>query len=115
MDYETARYFLISQGNPDASDTEAFLVRLKQGIPPVPGQVTSLLLSLKVVFEALRETDILERDLVFALYCLANDSRYFFSTGQQTGVDWPPLLNEDLRRIASAVKSIFAGTWDGNS
>lgn len=113
MDYETARNLLVLQGNPDASDTEALLIRLKQGRPPVPGQVTTLLLALKIVFEALRETDILERQLVYALHRLAIDSRQQFEIGQAQGVEWPPLLSEDLTRIGQAVRSIFSGRWEG--
>ncbi len=88
-------------------------MRLKQGKPPIPGQVTSILLALKVVFEALRDSAEVERELACALYLLANDSRQQFESGQQAGVEWPPLLDEDLSRIAAAVKSIFVGVWQG--
>lgn len=113
MDYETAWHLLISQGIPTESDTEALLVRLRQGQPPIPGQVTSLLLALKVVFEALRDTDILERELVHALYSLARESREQFEAGRRAGANWPPLLDEDLARIEIAVRSIFSGSWEG--
>ncbi|HEY9625047.1 MAG TPA: Dethiobiotin synthetase [Crinalium sp.] len=112
MDYETARQFLINQGKPTATDPNALLIRLKQGQPPVPGQVTSILLALKIVFEALRETDRLERELVSSLYQLAIEGRQQFERGQVNGIHWPPLLDDDLRRIAIAVKSIFTGTWE---
>jgi len=52
MDYETARRFLINMTNGNNPDT--FLGRLQQGEPPIPGQVTSILLSLKVLFTALQ-------------------------------------------------------------
>ena len=67
MNYEIARKLLIDQtSSPDNPDT--LLSRLQQGKPPVPGQVTSTLLALKVVFEALKTAPSLDRELVFALY-----------------------------------------------
>ena len=111
MDYKTARSFLIYQGTSSDQNTDAFLVRLKQRKAPIPGQLTSLLLALKVVFEALRTTSALDRELVYSLYLLSLESRQHFDAGLQAGVDWPPLLSEDLKRISRAVKSIFAGVW----
>lgn len=113
MDYQTAHRFLINQVQQAESDSETILARLRQGKPPVPGQVTSLLLALKVVFQALQQEAYLERDLVHALYRLATESRQQFEVGRMAGVEWPPLLDEDLTRIAIAVKSIFAGVWEG--
>lgn len=115
MDYTTARNFLIDQGtalltqrNPDA-----LLVLLAQGKPPIPGQMTSILLALKVAFDALKEVPSLDRPLVSALHLLTTESLRLFQAGQRTGVDWPPLLKEDLQRIALAVRSIFSGVWQG--
>ncbi|MGG6293419.1 Dethiobiotin synthetase [Leptolyngbya sp. AN02str] len=113
MDYSTARDLLQSQGSP-TEDPNAFLMRLKQGKPPVPGQVTTLLLALKVLYERLGGAEFLDRELVHALYVLAIESRYYYDSGRQQGVNWPPLLDEDLMRIAIAVKSIFSGTWEGS-
>lgn len=113
MDYATAQQFLLAQGQPHSSDPEQFLARLSAGKPPIPGQVTTLLLALKVVFKELQRVNTLDRPLVWALYCLANESRYQFDRGQQQGVDWPPLLHEDLQRVAIAVQSIFADNWLG--
>lgn len=92
-------------------DPDAFLTRLDKGQPPIPGQITSILLALKVVFESLRTSPDFERELACSLYLLASDSRQAFEQGQQSGVDWPPLLDEDLSRIAAAVRSIFVGVW----
>lgn len=111
MDYETARQVLIRQGKPPVSDTDALLIRLRQGQSPIPGQVTTLLLALKVAFEALKDSDVLERNLVDALHTLASESQQLYEVGQQQGIDWPPLLKEDLMRIQWAVKSIFAASW----
>ncbi|MEM9093131.1 MAG: Dethiobiotin synthetase, partial [Cyanobacteria bacterium P01_F01_bin.53] len=106
--------FLINQGSITADDNpDVFLVRLSQGKLPVPGQVTSILLSLKVVFEGLREAPNLDRELVYALHLLASEGRYQFDIKQSEGLTWPPLLDEDLTRIAAAVRSIFANTWLG--
>ena len=111
MDYKTARNFLIEQGmalevqnNPDA-----FLTRLKQGQPPVPGQVTSILLALKLVFEEVKAVETFDRPLVLALYQLAMESHRQFVAGAKRGIEWPPLLEADLDRISVGVKSIFAG------
>ncbi|WNZ46955.1 Dethiobiotin synthetase [Leptolyngbya boryana CZ1] len=111
VDYETARQLLIDQTNSTASDT--FLGRLGQGKPPVPGQVTSILLALRVVFDALKDQTTLDRTLVAALFSISNEARRLFNNGLGKSRDCPPLLNEDLDRIAIAVKSIFSGTWQG--
>ncbi|NEQ22473.1 MAG: Dethiobiotin synthetase [Microcoleus sp. SIO2G3] len=111
MDYKTACGFLINQGTKSDQNPDAFLVRLKQGKAPVPGQVTNILLALKIVFEALRTASTLDRELVYSLYLLSFESRQLFNAGYQAGVSWPPLLDEDLKRINRAVKSIFAGVW----
>lgn len=111
MDYKTARSFLIHQGTPSDENTDAFLVRLKQGKAPIPGQVTSILLALKVVFEALRTASSLDRELVYSLYLLSFESREHFKAGLKAGAELPPLLSEDLKRISRAVRSIFAGVW----
>jgi hypothetical protein len=113
VDYQTARSLLVNQGMATEQNPDALIMRLKQGQPPIPGQVTSLLLALKVVFEALREADAFERELVSSLYLLASESRQEFERGLRSGVAWPPLLDEDLNRITAAVRSIFVGTWQG--
>lgn len=109
MDFQTACNLLINQGMGSDVASDTLLARLQQGKPPIPGQVTSILLALKIVFEELRDTLTLDRQLVFALHTLAMESRHQFEAGRQAGVDWPPLLDEDLTRIAVAVREIFAG------
>lgn len=111
MDYKTARSFLINQATASDQNSDAFLMRLQEGRPPVPGQVTNILLALKMVFEALRSASTLDRELVYSLYLLSYESRQLFEAGRQAGVNWPPLLDEDLKRIARAVRNIFAGVW----
>ena len=111
MDYKTARSFLISQATASDQNIDAFLVRLKLGKAPVPGQVTNILLALKMVFEGLQSSPTIDRELIYSLYLLSFESRQRFEAGRQAGIDWPPLLDEDLKRIARAVKSIYAGTW----
>jgi hypothetical protein len=111
VDYQTAHNLLIAQGI-DASHTpDALINHLEQGNLPIPGQVTSVLLALKIVFEALKDAVVLDRELVCSLHVLASDSRHYFAAGQQSGVEWPPLLDEDLERISAGVKSIFSGSW----
>lgn len=111
MDYETARQFLIGQGRATAQTPDAFLTRLKQGKPPVPGQVTSLLLALKMLYGSLDKTPSLSRELVYPLYRLAIEGREAYEQGVRQGVEWPPILDEDIERIGRAVGSIFAGEW----
>ncbi|MBF2028867.1 MAG: Dethiobiotin synthetase [Oscillatoriales cyanobacterium C42_A2020_001] len=111
MDYQTAHNLLITQGLDADQATDTLLARLREGVPPVPGQVTSILLALKVVFEALKDSTQLDRDLAAALHLLTVNSRQQFEAGHQAGLEWPPLLNEDLERIAIAVQSIFLGEW----
>jgi hypothetical protein len=115
MNYKTARAFLIAQGN--ALETQQnpndCLIMLKQGKPPVPGQMTSILVALKIVFEVLQAEPNLDRELTLAIHVLCYESYRLYATGREVGVEWPPLLNEDLERMERAVRSIFAGTWQG--
>ncbi len=111
MNYETARKLLVGQTITNEEYPDALLMRMKQGKPPVPGQITSILLALKVVFEALKDSPSLDRELVFALYQLTIKAQQLFMAGRKAGVDWPPLLKEDLLRIATATESIFSGVW----
>lgn len=115
MNYAAAYHLVLEQAQATDSAAESLLTRLKQCQPPVPGQITSLLLALKVVFEALKDQPILDRELVAALYQLAIASRTQFEAGRRDGVDWPPLLDEDLTRIERAIASIFSGQWQGAS
>jgi hypothetical protein len=113
MDYKTARQFLIEQGTAleTRNHSDAFLVHLEQGQPPKPGQVTAILLALKITFEELKNKPTLQRELLLPLYLLAIESHQKFDLGASRGVQWPPLLREDLGRIATGVKSILAGQW----
>lgn len=113
MDYDSARQLILRYGQCDPETEDNFLGRLSRGTTPVPGQVTEILLALKVAFETLKDESTLDRSLVLALHTLAFDSRRYFSAAVEKGVEWPPLLNEDLGRIAIAVHSIFAGAWHG--
>lgn len=111
MNYEIARKLLIDQTKKDANP-DALLNRLKQGKPPVPGQITSILLALKVVFETLKDSTSLDKELALSLYKLGIRALQLFATGRKAGVDWPPLLQEDLQRISLAAESIFSGMWE---
>ncbi|WP_392533409.1 Dethiobiotin synthetase [Nostoc sp. C117] len=111
MNYETARKLLIDQTITTQDYPDALLERMKHGKPPVPGQITSILLALKVVFEALKDAPTLDRELALALYQLGIKAQQLFAAGRKVGIDWPPLLKEDLLRISLAAESIFSGTW----
>ncbi|MEL6137050.1 MAG: Dethiobiotin synthetase [Cyanobacteria bacterium J06626_23] len=108
MDYQTACELLTKHASPTGADT--FLVRLQTRQPPVPGQVTSILLALKVVADSLKQEAVLDRALVTSLFDLSYGSRQYYERGRESGVDWPPLLDEDLDRIAIATRQIFAGS-----
>ncbi|MEO1350756.1 MAG: Dethiobiotin synthetase [Cyanobacteria bacterium J06635_15] len=108
MDFSTARTFILSQTLDSETKTDTFYLRLQQGQPPIPGQVTTLLLALKVLFEGLHRVDTLERELAHALFILSYESRVLYDTGLNSGVEWPPMLDEDLSRIAIAARNIFA-------
>jgi hypothetical protein len=111
MNYDTARKLLISQTIVTEENPDALLMRMKQGKPPVPGQITSILLALKVVFEFLKDAPSLDRELIFALYQLGIKTQQLYVAGRKAGIDWPPLLKEDLLRISLATESIFSGVW----
>jgi hypothetical protein len=113
MDYETAHQLILHYGQSDSTDEDNFLGRLSHGQSPIPGQVTEILLALKVAFDALRDEPNLDRPLVLALHTLAFESRRQFNAGIERGVEWPPLLDEDLGRMAIAIHRIFAGVWHG--
>ncbi|MGB3240371.1 MAG: hypothetical protein WBB29_18910 [Geitlerinemataceae cyanobacterium] len=115
MDPKTAANFLVDQGtalitqrNPDA-----FLSLLSQGEPPYPGQMTSILLALKTAYDAHRDAKQIDRFLAHALHLLAMESHQLYEAGRRNGVQWPPLLAEDLQRLELAVQSIFSGEWQG--
>ncbi|MBF2064245.1 MAG: Dethiobiotin synthetase [Calothrix sp. C42_A2020_038] len=111
MNYDTARKVLIEQTITNQDNPDALLIRMQQGKPPIPGQVTSILLALKVTFEALKEVTTLDRELAYALYLLSIRTQQLFAVGRKNGIDWPPVFKEDLLRIAAACESIFSGTW----
>ncbi|NEP18886.1 MAG: Dethiobiotin synthetase [Leptolyngbya sp. SIO4C1] len=109
MDFETACELVMKQALIGDPPTDAFLARLQQLQPPVPGQVTSLLLALKVIADRLKAETRLDRQLAYALHQLAYRSRWCYEKGRRRQVDWPPLLDEDVERIAIAIERIFAG------
>jgi hypothetical protein len=113
MDAKTARNFLIDQGTAlmTQKNPDAFLMLLKQGKAPHPGQMTSILLALKTAYESTKSASSLDRALVDALHLLAMESREHYEAGRRQGVQWPPLLAEDLSRLALAVQSVFSGEW----
>lgn len=116
MDFETAQQVILRQALAiGAGGEDMFISRLSQGKPPIPGQVTSLLLALKVVYEGLKQEPALNREMVHALFNLSYESRQYFQAGQQAGVNWPPMLDDDLRRIASGVEAIITNSWDESS
>ncbi len=107
MDIKTARHVVMSQADLTVSDS--FLARLRQHQPPVPGQVTSLLLALKTIMVALKTAENLDRILVYALHQLAYESRRFYEQGKRAKVEWPPVLDADIERIAISTAQIFKG------
>lgn len=111
MNYETACKFLIDQTLINEENPDALLMHLQQGKPPVPGQITSILLALKVVFEGLKNATIIDKELAYVLYQLSIKTQQLYGAGRKVGVDWPPLLKEDLLRITIATESIFSGEW----
>lgn len=108
MDFDTARRFLLAQTIAPVAGQTSFIECLRQGKAPVPGQVTSILLALKAVSQGLKNEPTIERSLGRALFILTYESRQLYLRGQAAQIEWPPLLNEDLARIAEAVKQIWA-------
>ncbi|WP_199246619.1 Dethiobiotin synthetase [[Phormidium] sp. ETS-05] len=113
MNYQEAYDLLIERGTAlqNLVSDDNLLSRLNQGKPPLPGEVTAILLALKIVFEELQNQTNLDRNLGLALHLLAFESQRLFEAGRSAGVSWPPLLKEDLQRIAASVASIFADEW----
>ncbi len=107
MDFQTAYQELATQTLPQYETETTFLRRLRQGYPPIPGQVTSLLLALKVIHDGLHQAKTLDRELAHALFLLTYESRNLFESGRAAQVSWPPMLDEDLERIAIAAYKIF--------
>ncbi len=108
MDFKTACQVLANQTIPALETQDTFLGRLRQGQPPVPGQVTTLLLALKVIHSNLNDAETIDRELAQSLFLVAYESRSLFEVGHAMGANWPPLLDEDLERIAIAAYRIFA-------
>ncbi|KST63894.1 hypothetical protein [Mastigocoleus testarum] len=111
MNYEIARKLLIAQTSNPEENPDALIARMQQGKPPIPGQVTSILLALKVLHEGLKDSTTLDRELAYSLYKLTVNSQKLFAAGHKAGINWPPLLKEDLLRIGSGCESIFSGVW----
>ncbi|PAX60528.1 Dethiobiotin synthetase [Brunnivagina elsteri] len=111
MNYDTARKILLDQAIATEEHPDTLLLRMQQGKPAVPGQITSILLALKVVFEGLKEANTIDRQLAHALYLLTIKTQQLFTIGRKNGIDWPPLFKEDLLRIGTACESIFSGVW----
>ena len=111
MNYETARKLLIVQTVNPEENPDGLIARMHQAKSPVPGQITSILLALKVLHEALKNSTTLDRELAYSLYQLTVKPQKLFTAGYKAGVDWPPLLHEDLLRIGSACENIFSGVW----
>ncbi|MEO0456287.1 MAG: Dethiobiotin synthetase [Cyanobacteria bacterium P01_A01_bin.114] len=109
MDFKTACTLVSKQTTTDGSEPESFLARLQQFESPIPGHATSLLLALKVIADGLKDSTTLERSLAHGLYKLAYESRWTYEAGRRNNVEWPPLLDEDIERIAIAVAQIFSG------
>lgn len=107
MDYPTAYAFLLTQGSAQTIP-ETLLQRLSAGQAPIPGQLTALLLALKVVYKGLRGQPTIDRPLAAALHYLAQETRLRYDAGLTRGVDWPPLLREDLQRVNQAVWEILS-------
>lgn len=110
MDFDTAHQFLLQQTlSPAANQRDTFIACLRQGKPPVPGQVTSLLLALKVIYEALKDEPVLDRTLLKGLLVLIDDSGQLYRQGSTEGVIWPPLLEDDLTRLRQFARAIVIG------
>ena len=110
MDFDTAHQFLLQQTlAPSEDQRETFIACLRQGRPPVPGQVTSLLLALHVLYDALKDQPALDRTLLRALLVLIDDSNHLYRQGSAEGVLWPPLLADDLIRLRQAARAIITG------
>ncbi|MBD2101820.1 Dethiobiotin synthetase [Leptolyngbya sp. FACHB-261] len=116
MNFDTARAFLIRQAacaplnGSGLQDHQMLLSRIRRGLPPLPGQMTSILLALKVVFEGLRGQTHLDRLLVMALHTLATEPSLQLQQ-RYPAQTWPPLLDDDLAQVTRAVESIFADSW----
>lgn len=110
MDFDTAQQFLLQQTLSPSDDQRAtFITCLRQGKPPIPGQVTSLLLALKIIYEALKDEPVLDRTLLKALLVLIDDCGHLYRQGLTEGMLWPPLLADDLARLRQAARSIVMG------
>lgn len=108
MNFKAACELIADQTLPERETPDTFLGRLRQGRPPIPGQVTSLILALKVVRDSLKGADALDRTLAQSLFLIAYESRSLYGVGRANRVDWPPMLDEDLGRIAIAAYQVFA-------
>ncbi len=112
MDLKTACDLIARQTLPELETQDTFLGRLRQGFPPVPGQATALLLALKVIHSSLQRASALDRRLAQSLFLVAYESRNLYEVGRANRADWPPMLDEDLTRIAIAAYAIFADSTD---
>jgi hypothetical protein len=77
----------------------------------LPGQATTMLLALRIIFDQLQGQELLDRHLAHALHNLAVRGPQLFSKWRSMGRVCPPLLEDDLQRIALGVDSIFSNLW----
>ncbi|WP_228025301.1 Dethiobiotin synthetase [cf. Phormidesmis sp. LEGE 11477] len=108
----------MQQTLPRHETRDTFLGRLRRGHPPVPGQVTTLLIALKLIHSELHSAEQLDRALAQSLFLVAYEGRNLFESARAAGADLPPLLDDDLARIAIAAYKIFANepvTADDNT
>ena len=108
MDFQTACQALIQQTLPQYETRDTFLGRLRHGYPPMPGEVTTLLVALKVIHSELQSAGQIDRRLAQSLFLVAYEGRNLFESARAARAELPPLLDEDLERLAIAAYKIFA-------
>ncbi|MGD1903030.1 MAG: Dethiobiotin synthetase [Geitlerinemataceae cyanobacterium] len=113
MDRPTARKLLVDQGTASLTqrNPDAMLLRLDRGEAPIPGQMTSILVALRVLYKELEGEESIDRELARALYRLARESQRALWVGRERGVAWPPMLAEDLDRVEAGVEGVLSGDW----
>lgn len=113
MDFQTACQELMQQTLPQYETRDTFLGRLRRGYSPEPGQVTTLLVALKIIQSQLysssqADASQIDRLLAQSLFLVAYEGRNLFESARAAGANLSPLLDEDLARIAIAAYKILA-------
>lgn len=108
-DYNTLRHSLILKG---LTDSQSLPVLARSGDDPGSEYFVVLKKELRLLFDLIGSTQMLDRELCAALFGLGHTAFLHFEAARQNGRMFrDSLFDQDLLQIEAAVSSIFEGVW----